>query len=44
MKYTREALYKGLSVIKEGTKLNDVCTAIESVAKEHLKIVLNTQL
>lgn len=35
MKYTREALYKGLSVIKEGTKLNDVCTAIESVAKEH---------
>lgn len=35
MKYTKEALYQGLSVIKEGIKLNEVCTAIESVAKEH---------
>ncbi len=35
MKYTKEALYKGLSVIKDGVKLNDVCTAIESVAISH---------
>lgn len=35
LKYTEEALYKGLSVIKPGIILNDVCTAIESVAKEH---------
>ena len=35
MKYTKEALYKGLSVIKPGIKLNEVCKAIESVAKEH---------
>lgn len=35
LKYTKEALYKGLSVIKPGIILNDVCTAIESVAKEH---------
>lgn len=33
--HTKEALYKGLSVIKEGIKLNDVCEAIESVALEH---------
>ena len=32
---TREALYKGISVIKEGIKLNEVCKAIESVAKEN---------
>ena len=32
---TRKALYKGLSVIKEGVKLNEVCKAIESVAKEN---------
>ncbi len=35
MKYTHEALYKGLSVVKEGIKLNEVCKTIESVAKEH---------
>lgn len=35
LKYTEEALYKGLSVIKEGVKLNEVCKAIESVAIEH---------
>lgn len=35
MKYTKEALYKGISVIKEGIKLNEVCEAIESVAIEH---------
>ena len=33
--YTKEALYKGLSVIKEGVKLNDVSKAIESIAIEH---------
>lgn len=33
--YTKEALYKGLSVIKEGIKLNDVCKTIENVALEH---------
>lgn len=32
---TRTALYKGLEVIKEGIKLNEVCTSIESVAKKH---------
>lgn len=32
---TQKALYKGLSVIKEGVKLNDVCIAIESVAREN---------
>jgi len=32
---TRKALYKGLSVIKEGIKLNEVCKAIESVAREN---------
>lgn len=35
LKYTKEALYKGLSVIKAGVKLNEVSKAIESVAKEH---------
>jgi len=35
MKYTEEALYKGLSVIKEGIKLNEICKSIESVALEH---------
>ncbi len=35
MKYTKEALYEGLSVIKEGIKLNDVCAKIESVALAH---------
>lgn len=29
---TQKALYKGLSVIKSGIKLNEVCKAIESVA------------
>ena len=32
---TRKALYAGLSVIKEGIKLNEVCKAIEHVAKEN---------
>ena len=32
---TRHALYKGLSVIKDGVVLNEVCKAIESVAKEN---------
>ena len=35
LKYTKEALYKGLSVVKSGVKLNEVSKAIESVAKEH---------
>ena len=35
MIHTKEALYKGLSVIKEGVKLNDVCEAIESVANTY---------
>lgn len=35
MTYTKEALYKGLSVIKEGVKLNEVCKTIENVALEH---------
>lgn len=35
LKYTKEALYKGLSVVKDGIKLNDVCKTIESVAIEH---------
>lgn len=35
MKYTKEALYKGLSVIKEGVKLNDICETIENVALSH---------
>ena len=32
---TQKALYKGISVVKEGIKLNEVCKAIESVAKEN---------
>ena len=32
---TQKALYKGLSVIKSGVKLNDVCKAIESIAIEN---------
>ena len=32
---TRKALYAGLSVIKEGIKLNEVCKAIEKVAREN---------
>lgn len=32
---TKKALYKGLSVIKEGIKLNDISTQIESVALEN---------
>lgn len=32
---TQKALYKGISVIKEGIKLNEVCKAIESIAKEN---------
>lgn len=35
VKYTKEALYEGLKVIKEGIKLNEVSKAIESVAKVH---------
>lgn len=35
VKHTKEALYKGLGVIKEGIKLNEVCKAIESVANEY---------
>ena len=32
---TRKALYDGISVIKEGIKLNEVCKAIEHVAREN---------
>ena len=32
---TRKALYEGLSVIKDGVVLNEVCKKIESVAREH---------
>ncbi len=32
---TKDALYKGLSVIKNGVNLNDVCSAIESIALEN---------
>lgn len=32
---TRVALYEGIKVVKPGIKLNDVCTAIENVAKKH---------
>ena len=35
VEHTREALYKGLDVIKEGIKLNEVCKNIESVALKH---------
>ena len=33
--HTKEALYKGLSVIKPGIILNEVCKTIENVAKEY---------
>lgn len=32
---TQKALYDGISVIKEGIKLNEVCKAIEHVAREN---------
>ena len=32
---TRKALYEGLSVIKEGVVLNEVCKAIEKVARDN---------
>lgn len=32
---TKSALYKGLSIIKPGIILNDICKNIESVANEH---------
>ena len=32
---TRKALYEGISVVKEGIKLNEVCKAIERVAREN---------
>ena len=32
---TKRALYEGISVIKEGITLNEVCTAIEKVAKDN---------
>ena len=32
---TQKALYKGLEVIKEGIKLNDICSAIGQVAKDN---------
>ena len=35
VKNTQKALYAGLSVIKEGVKLNEVCSAIEKVAREN---------
>lgn len=35
VEHTKEALYKGLEVIKDGMKLNEVCKNIESVAKKH---------
>ncbi len=35
VEYTKEALYKGLEVIKAGIKLNEVCKKIESVAVKH---------
>lgn len=35
LKWTKEALYKGISKVKEGVKLNEVSKAIESVALEH---------
>ena len=33
--HTKEALYEGLSKVKEGIKLNEVCEAIENVAKHY---------
>lgn len=35
MKHTEEALYKGLSVIKEGAHIGDIGAAIEEYALEH---------
>lgn len=35
VEHTKEALYKGISVIKDGIKLNEVCKNIESIAKKH---------
>lgn len=35
VEHTREALYKGMAVIKDGIKLNEVCKNIESIAKKH---------
>ena len=35
LKYTKEALYEGISKVKEGELLNEVSTAIENVAKSH---------
>ena len=32
---TRKALYRGLSVIKDGVVLNEVCKAIEKIAKDN---------
>lgn len=32
---TRKALYDGLSVIKEGIKLNEVCSSIEKIARKN---------
>lgn len=32
---TQKSLYKGLKVVKEGISLNEVCKAIESVAREN---------
>lgn len=35
MKYTEEALFAGLSVIKEGTRIGDIGYAVSNIAKEH---------
>ena len=35
VEYTKQAFYEGLSVIKEGIKLNDVSKNIEKIAKKH---------
>ena len=35
LKYTKEALYAGISKVKAGAVLNEISTAIENVAKEH---------
>ena len=40
LKYTQEALFKGLSMVKEGNRIGDVSSAIEEVAlKYHLGVV-----
>lgn len=40
LKYTEEALFKGLSMVKEGNRIGDISNAIEEVAnKYHLGIV-----